>query len=474
MEAGYHTKFKYRKVDIMDHTQQLGQESIGKLLIKFSIPSIIGMLVSALYNIVDRIFVGQGVGSLAIAGITVSFPLMIFMMACGMLIAFGATALISIRLGEGKKVEAEFILGQALILLILVYAILSVFGLLFSDPLLRLIGASSTILPYARTYLQIILLGGVFNGIGFGLIHLIRAEGNPSVSMGVMLIGAVLNTILDPIFIYGFHWGIAGAAWATIISQMISAGWALIYYFGGQSTLKINFRNLRLQGHLVLRILTFGLPVFLIEAISSFQAVLFNNSLGAYHGDLAISGIGIVNSIVMLILMPIFGINLGAQPIIGYNFGAGNYGRVKQALFLTIVAATAVVSIGFFGCQLFAEALIRFFNPSDSQLIVVGAHMLRVFLVMLPVVGFQVACGGYFQAVGKPKEAMMINLTRQAIILIPALLILPRIFGYEGILWSEPVADAVAFCLTLVWIRGELRHLNVDEQQTRVPQLQQP
>jgi putative MATE family efflux protein len=444
----------------MDHSQQLGQAPIGKLLFKFSLPSILGMLVSALYNIVDRVFIGQGVGSLAIAGITVSFPLTIFMMACGMLIAFGATTLISIRLGEGEKAEAEVILGQALALFVLVYGSLSALGLMFSDPLLRWFGASPTTLLYAREYLRIILLGGVFNGVGFGLMHLIRAEGSPAVSMRVMLIGAVLNTILDPIFIFGFKWGVAGAAWATCISQIASAAWALCYYLCRQSTLKVRLGHLRPQGRWIGQIVILGMPVFLIEAITSVEAILMNNSLSKFSGDLAISGMGIVNSVILLILMPIFGINLGVQPILGFNFGARNYARVKRALLLAIAAATAVVCMSFIGCQLFAEAVISMFNPHDPELIRLGAHMLRVFLMMLPMVGFQIVCGGYFQAVGRPKEAMIITMTRQAFILIPALLILPRIWGFEGILWSEPVADAGGFCLAILWFSRELQVLN--------------
>lgn len=443
----------------MDHSHQLGQESIGKLLLKFSIPSIIGMVVTALYNIVDRIFVGQGVGSLAIAGIAVSFPMMNFLMACGMLIAFGATALIAIRLGEKRKEEAETILGHTLTLLILVYAALSALGLIFTDPILQWFGASTDVLPYAREYLRIILLGGIFNGIGFGMIHLIRAEGNPAVSMGAMLLGAVLNTVLDPLFIFGFHWGIAGAAWATILSQAASAAWSLSYYLGGRSTLKLKLSNLKLQRPLVIQILLLGLPIALIEAITCVEAIIYNKGLGAFGGDLAISGMGIISSISMLILMPIFGINLGAQPIIGYNYGAKNFSRVKRALMLSIGAASAVVVVGFLVCQFFAEGLIRLFNPNDVGLVKLGAHMLRVFMAMLPLVGFMIACGGYFQAVGKPKESMTLTLVRQVLLLIPLLLILPRFIGLEGILWSGPISTVVSFFITLIWIARELRHL---------------
>lgn len=444
----------------MNHSKQLGEGSIPKLLIKFSIPAIIGMVVTALYNVVDRIFVGQGVGSKAIAGIGVGFPFMILMMGFGMLTAFGATALISIRLGEHKKEEAELILGNAVLLLVGVYFILSVIGLIFIDPLLRLFGASSEILPYAREYLRIILYGGVFSGIAFGMNHMIRAEGSPRFAMVTMLLGALLNTILDPIFIFVFHWGIAGAAWATILSQAISAGWVVSYYLRGKSTLKIRRANFRLRPEIVRRILAIGSAPFALQVAASVVTIILNHSLVTYGGDLAISAINIVNSIAMLILMPIFGINQGVQPIIGYNYGARRFDRVKKALKLAIAAATSIVLLGFILTQFFATPMIRLFNAKDAELIRLGSHALRVFLIMLPLIGMQIVSSNYFQATGKPKQAMVLSLSRQVLFLIPALLILPRFFGLEGVFWAGPASDLLSSIVTAIWLLHELRHLD--------------
>jgi putative MATE family efflux protein len=447
------------KEDTMDRSKQLGESSIPALLLNFSIPAITGMLVNALYNVVDRIFVGRGVGSQGIAGITVGFPLMIIIMAFGMLIGLGATSLISIRLGEQKKEEAELIMGNALTLLVAVSLVISACGLIFLDPLLILFGASKAIMPYARQYLSIILWGAVFQGIGFGMNNFIRAEGNPRIAMFTMLIGAILNTILDPVFIFVFNMGIGGAALATILSQMVSAVWVLYYFLGGASLLKFHLKNLKLRTPVVNKIFAIGSAPFAMQLAASLLNIILNNSLRIYGGDIAISAMGIINSISMLILMPIFGINQGAQPIIGYNYGARKFDRVKKTLGLAIAAATCVVIIGFIVTQLFPSSLIRMFNNKDKELISLGARGLRIFLLLLPVIGFQIVSANYFQAVGKPRHAMFLSLSRQVILLIPSLLILPRFFGLDGIFMAGPVSDAGSSILTGIWILSEIRHL---------------
>jgi putative MATE family efflux protein len=443
----------------MEHSKQLGEEKVSKLLIKFSIPAITGMLVNALYNVVDRIFVGQGVGKNAIAGITIGFPLMIVMMAFGMLVGIGATSLVSIRLGEHKKTEAERIFGNALTLLIGISVLLTFLGLVFMDPLLVAFGASKQILPYAKDYFRIILYGGVFQGIGFGLNNCIRAEGNPKIAMFTMLIGAITNTILDPLFIFTFKMGIAGAAWATIISMAVSAFWVLYYYLSGQSSLKLHWANLKLQPQVVWKIFAIGSAPFAMQLAASGITLVLNWSLVSYGGDLAISAMGIVNSILMLILMPVFGINQGAQPIIGYNYGARQFDRVKKALKLAALAATLVTTLGFIMVELFPHAIILLFNR-EKDLVNLGADALRKFLVLLPVIGFQIVGANYFQAVGKPKQAMTLSLSRQVLFLLPALLLLPRIHGLQGVFWAGPVADLLSSVVTGLWLFYELKHLD--------------
>ncbi len=444
----------------MDHSQQLRDKKISTLLWRFSIPAIVGMLVNALYNIVDRIYVGQGVGSLGIAGITVSFPYMMLMMSFGMLVGMGSTALVSIKLGERKKDDAELTLGNTLTLMIIISLVLSVFGLIFLKPVLIISGASETILPYAMDYLHIILIGGIFMGVGFGMNNIIRAEGNPRIAMATMLIGALLNSVLDPLFIFVFGWGIKGAAIATILSQLVSAIWVFRYFLSGKSTLHFHFKNLRLNPSVVSRIFLIGIAPFVLQMGATLLYVILNKSLHLYGGDTAISVMGIINSINMLILMPIFGINQGAQPIIGYNYGAQQFDRVKETLRIASLAATGVVIIGFLFIMGFPQGFIQLFNKTDQNLISMGVKALRIFLLMLPLVGFQIVGIGYFFAVGKAKEAMFLSLIRQLLVLIPLVVILPRFFGLIGIFAAGPLSDAIAFVLTTLLLGIEFKNLD--------------
>jgi putative MATE family efflux protein len=442
-----------------DRARRMGEGSIPRLLLSFSVPAIVGMMVNALYNVVDRIFIGRGVGPLGIAGATVGFPIMLVLMAFGMLVGMGGAALISIRLGEGKKEEAARILGNSFILLILVSAVLTILGLIFLEPLLRSFGASETILPYARQYVSIILAGSMFMGIGFGMNNFIRAEGNPRIAMATMLIGAVLNIILDPIFIFALNMGIRGAALATILSQAVAAAWVLSYFLGKRSSLPLRGANLRLDPRILRAIVAIGSPPFVMQLAASVLNAILNNQLQRYGGDLAISAMGIMYGIVMFMFMPIFGLNQGAQPIIGFNYGARKYDRVKKTLVLAIVTATAIVMVGFFVTRFFPGALIRLFSGDNPELVDLGSRAMRMFLLMMPVIGFQIVSANYFQAVGKPRPAMILSLSRQVLILIPALLILPRFFGLDGVFIAGPVADLTSAILTGTWLLFELRSL---------------
>lgn len=444
----------------MDSSKQLGEEKIFSLLLKFSIPAIIGMLVNALYNVVDRIFIGNGVGSLGIAATTIAFPIMLIIIAFGMLIGIGATSLISIRLGEQKKEEAEVIMGNGIVLLVGVSLLISFLGLIFISPLLKTFGASEAVLPYAKEYVSIILFGTVFQCVSFGINGFIRAEGNPRTAMTTMLIGAVLNIILDPIFIFVFNWGIAGAAYATVLAQVISSIWMLHYFVSGKSLLKLYLKNFKLQPVIVASIFTIGSAPFAMQMAACLLSVILNNSLSFYGGDVAISGMGVIHSVITLILMPIFGINQGVQPIIGFNYGAQKFDRVKEALKLAMIAATVIVSLGFLATQLLPEQIISLFNKEDKELIEFGTHALSIFLIFLPIIGFQVVGANYFQAVGKPKQAMFLSLSRQVLIFIPALLILPRFFSLNGVLIAGPTADLISSFITGIWLLREFKILD--------------
>ncbi|GKU24606.1 MATE family efflux transporter [Clostridium folliculivorans] len=448
----------------MDKTNRLGEEKISKLLVTFSAPAIIGMLVNAMYNVIDRAVIGHGVNELGIAGITIGFPIQIIMMAFGMLIGIGATSLVSIRLGEGKKEEAEKIMGNAVTLLVVISIVLTILGLIFLNPLLKAFGASEAVLPYARDYVKVILVGMIFGTLGFGMNNFIRADGNPKIAMLTMLISALINAILAPIFIFIFRWGMVGAGLATSLAQVVSSTWIMSYFLMGKSSLKLRSKNLRLDSRIVRKILTIGTPPFAMQLSNSLLNVILNKTLIVYGGDLAISGMGIINSIQTLMLMPVIGVSQGSQPIIGYNYGAKKYDRIKETLKLAISAATIIVVIGFILTRLFPNQFIGIF-ASDEELIKFGTHALFIFFLCLPVTGFQIIGANYFQAVSKMKPAMFLTLSRQVLILIPAILILSKMFGLDGVLYAGPLADFSAAVLTGIWLWKDLKHLNNDEEE---------
>ena len=450
----------------MDKSKQLGEMKVLKLLMKFSIPAIVGMLVNALYNVVDRIFIGNGVGSLGIAGITIAFPVMLVMMAFSMLIGIGANSLVSIRLGQNRKEEAQGIFGNAVSLLILSSLSLSIIGIVCLDPLLKLLGASVQILPYAKDYLKIILIGGVFQSIGMGMNNFIRSEGNPKIAMYTMLIGALINTILDPIFIFWFNWGMQGAAFATIISQAVSAIWVFKYFLSGNSLLKLHKKDLKLKITVIRGILALGVAPFAMQIAASIQNFIMNTSLATYGGDIAISGMGVVISIMTLMVMPIFGITQGVQPIIGYNYGAKKYDRVKEAYKLAVIFATSIVLLGWIITRVFPEQLVSMFNSKDTELIAFGTMAIKRFMIFLPFIGFQIVSSNYFQAVGKPKHSALLGLSRQVLILIPALMILPKFFGLVGVISAGPLADIFSTVLTGIFIFIEMKKLDEHHKST--------
>jgi putative MATE family efflux protein len=444
-----------------DRTDRIGTERIGKLLFEFSVPSIIGMLVNAIYNIVDRIYVGQGVDPLGIAGISVAMPLMLLIMAASMLIGVGANALFSIRLGEGRRDEVEKIMGHALALLILIPGLVIVVSLIFLDDIIiHILGASDTVFPFTKEYLQIILWGGIFSAIGPGINHFIRSDGHPRTSMVTQLIGAGVNIILDPIFIFGFGWGIAGAAWATIISQFISFVWVMAYFNSKYTPLRFRLRDMKPELKLTAAILAIGFAPFVTQAAISIVSVFQNRALNAYGGDLAVSAMGIVWSIMIIFFMVIQGLNAGVQPIIGYNYGAKKYDRVRKAYKWTVISATLFMIVSFLLLQIFPGAFISLFSSEEGPLMSMGIYCLRISTLLFPVVGFQMVTANYFQAVGKPLQGTILSLARQFLLYIPILLLLPRLFGLDGVLFAMPLADAAAVIISAGFMLVELKRLN--------------
>ncbi len=450
----------------IERRKLLGEEPVGKLLFKFSLPAITGMIVNALYNVVDRIFIGKGVGELAIGGIFISMPISLIIMAFSMLIGIGGNTLVSIKLGQNRKEEADRVAGNSFILLIMASFCIAVFGLIFLEPLLKLFGTSPSNFQYAYDYMKIILIGAPLQAIGFGMNNFIRGEGSPTTAMKTMLIGAISNTILDPIFIFWFKMGVEGAALATIISQGLSAIWVMSYFFTGKSMLDVKKEYLKLKWQIVKDIVAIGVGPFSMQIAGSMVTVLLNNSLKTYGGDLANSSMAVINSIAMMVMMPVFGINQGSQPIIGFNYGAEKYDRVKETLKYAAIAATTITTLGFIITQLFPVQLYKLFISKEgniAEISKIGVPGMRIFLSMFPIIGFQVVSSNYFQATGRPKQAMLLSLSRQVLILIPALIILPRIFGLTGVWLAGPIADFLASMITAYFVLNSLKDLGHEE-----------
>jgi putative MATE family efflux protein len=442
-------------------TDRLGTEKISTLLRDFSVPAIIGMVVNAVYNMVDRIYVGQGVDPLGIAGISVVMPVMMGMMASSMLIGIGANALFSIYLGEGRRGEVEKIMGHALTLLFLVPGLFILLSLLFLDTLLRdLLKVSAAVFPYAKTYLRIILYGGIFSAVGPGINHFIRSDGHPKTSMFTQILGAVINIILDPLFIFVFDWGIAGAAWATILSQFISFLWVIGYFNSSFTKLRFHIRNMKLELPLSLRIMAIGFAPFAMQAAIGLVNAILNRTLYQYGGDMALTAMGIVYSILVLIIMPLQGLTQGVQPIIGYNYGAKKYRRLIQAYRLAVLWATIFVVAGFVLMQGFPRFFIGIFRNEEGELMRMGIRSLRTCTLGLPFLGFQIISANFFQALGKPIPGTLLSLSRQILLFIPLVLLLPRFFGVYGIFFAIPASDLGASLLAALMIGRELRRLH--------------
>ena len=446
----------------MDRSEAMRYKNIGSLLWTFSLPAIIGMLVNSLYNIVARIFVGRGIGAVAIAATTVAFPIMIILMAVSVLIGVGATALISIRLGENRKEEAEKVIGNAMLMLILLPAVFAFFFFIFTEPILMAFGASQEVFPYARDYMHIIMLGAVFGSLSMGMNNFIRAEGNPRMSMYTQLLGAAINVVLTYVFIFIVGWGIKGAAYATIIAQFISMVWVLSYFYTGRSLVKIRLKNLKPQMPILLSIMAIGFAPFAMQMASSVQNLILNKTLMAYGGDLALSAIGIVISIGMLLFMPILGLSQGAQPIIGYNFGAQQYNRVIETLKLAVAAATGIAVLGYIAIRLWSVPLAALFSEGDTALTFLTSHAMLIYFAVFPIIGFQVICSGFFQATGKALKSTILSLSRQVLLFIPLLLILPRFWGIEGVWRAAPIADCLSVLITGSFIYFEMKKMKAD------------
>lgn len=445
----------------MKQQNPLGTEEISKLLIKFSIPATVGMVVNALYNIVDRIFIGNApeLGASGLAGITIGFPIMIMLQAIGILLGVGGATLFSMKLGEGKEEEAGRTLGNAFTALLILGILFTISGQIFLTPILQFFGASETVLPYSIEYMKIIFLGSIFQITNMGLNNFLRADGQPKLAMISMFVGAGTNILLDPLFIYTFKMGMTGAALATIIAQGLTTAWILFYFLSKKANHMIKLKYMFPQVKTLSLIFLLGTPNFFLQIGNSLLNIVLNKSLLIYGGDIAISGMGIINSVQTMLLMPIIGINQGVQPIVSFNFGAQKFHRIKEAEKLAIAAATVITVLGWLLTRSFAQEIVSIFND-EPKLVEFGSYALQVWFWCLPTVGFQILGANFFQAIGYSSSAMFLTLTRQILLLIPAILVFSHLWGIKGLLYAGPFADGISALITGVWFYFGIRSLS--------------
>ena len=454
-----------------DAASLLGTESTGRLLFRYSVPAITGLVVHALYVLVDRIFIGRWVSEIALGGLSLVMPLLTVSFAFSMLFGVGAANMISMRLGQGRREEAENALNHCFFLLAGIGVLLTAVGLIFLEQILSLMGASegSAALEFARDYFRIILFGTVFSTVGFGLAHCARAQGFPGIAMIAMIMGAGLNIVLSALFIIVFGWGIEGAAWATVVSQFVSAVWIVSFSLGKKAVIHFRPKTFRPSLRITLHIMMFGSAQALLQFLMSGVQLLLNASMGWYGaaalgvengGDIALAGMTIISSVIMMALMPVFGISQGAQPILGYNYGAKKFDRVFGTYLKAVSSSIAICIIGAALGVFFPEQMIRAFaSDAGPEFTEFAARAMWLMMIVLPLSGFQIISANFFVVTGRPKVSIFFTLLRQCIALIPCMLIFGRVWGLWGVVAAIPVADGFAFLVTGIVIVMELRKL---------------
>ncbi|MDF2885849.1 MAG: efflux family protein [Lacrimispora sp.] len=444
----------------------LGYKPIGHLLMQFALPAIIAMLVNSIYNIVDQIFIGQGIGYLGNAATTIAFPIVTIVLAVSTLLGAAGSAYSAIKLGEKKEEEAQKTLGTVTVLTLAASAVVVVAGFAFLDPMLKLFGATENTMVYARQYTSVMLLGTPFNMLAVVLSNMARTDGSPSLSMYAMLAGAFLNTILDPIYIFVFGWGVTGAAIATITSQIISAVVLVVYFMKKGKNMRFNRKTMHVDMEVCRLALPLGISSFITQIASTILQVVMNNSLVYYGnqtavgGDVALSAMGIVNKIGMILVSICLGIGIGSQPIFGFNKGANQPKRVRKTFLVAATSATGVAVCGWLICQLFPGAILSLFGTEDPQFNMFAERCLRIYMLGIFAAGFQVVSTSYFQSTGQPFKASVLSMLRQLLLLIPLILILPLHFGLDGILYAGPAADIISALVVSQFIIHELRKLD--------------
>lgn len=455
-------------MELTEKNSPFATEPIGRLIVRFAVPCVISLLVNALYNIVDQIFIGWGVGYLGNGATNVVFPITVIALAFALLIGDGGAAYLSLKLGQGDLERVKKGVGNAVAMVTIAGILMLVVSLVFLNPILTVFGATDKLRPYALDYGYIIAIGLPFTMISTALNSMIRADGNPKFAMFSMLLGAVLNTILDPVFIFLFHMGVQGAAIATVLGQVASFVVSAVYLTRFK-TFRFDASALKLDGRICGSVLSLGVSSFITQISITIVMAVTNNLLAAYGAgsiygsEIPITAMGIVMKVNQIMISILVGIAAGAQPILGYNYGARNLARVKKTFALAIAAAEVVAVVALLIFQCFPMAVVSLFGSEEGLYNEFAVLCFRIFLLLCPLNGFQTVAAIYLQAVGKPMKAAIVSLSRQIIFLVPAAIILPIFLGVTGVLWSGPVADGLAFVLSLAFIAGEMRQLREEK-----------
>lgn len=430
-------------------TLELGTKPVGKLLLQYALPAIIAMTASSLYNMIDSIFIGQGVGPMAISGLAITFPFMNISAAFGAAIGVGASTCISVRLGQKDYSRANHILGNTVVLNLIIGLFFATFALLFLDEILRFFGATDNTISYARDYMVIILLGNMITHEYFGLNAVLRAASKPRHAMYATIFTVVLNTILDPIFIYTFDMGIRGAAIATVLSQTVALCWQIKVFSNQNELLHLERRNFKLDSTIVKNIISIGISPFAMNTCACIVVIFINTALVRHGGDLAVGAYGIANRIGFFFFMIVMGLNQGMQPIAGYNYGAQQIDRMLHVLRLTIISAVSAMTLGWLISEFLTRPCVSLFT-TDEELIRIAIHGVQINSLFFPLIGYQAVVTNFFQSIGIARMSIFLSLSRQLLFLLPLLIVLPPIMGVDGVWWSLPASDFVAFIVTLI------------------------
>ena len=429
-------------------TLELGTKPVGKLLAQYALPAIIAMTAASLYNIIDRVFIGQVVGPMAISGLAITFPFMILAAAFGAAVGVGAATTISVKLGQKDYESAENTLGNTITLNLIIGLAFGGICLLFLDPILRFFGASDATLPYARDFMQIILAGNVFSHMYFGMNAVLRAASKPRMAMFATIFTVAMNILLDAVFILWWHWGIKGAAFATVISQVLALCWQMKLFANKNELLHLKRGIYKLKANLVRNIISIGISPFLMNACACVIVIFINNQLVKFGGDIAVGAYGIANSIAMSFIMFVIGLNQGMQPIAGYNYGAQQYGRMMRVVKLSIITAICIMLTGW-TLAMFAPYYCARMFTKDPELIKGSIKAIQIIMMMYPFIGCQMVITNFFQCIGKVKISIFLSLSRQLLFLLPLLVLLPNFYGINGVWASMPTSDLISVIVAI-------------------------